>query len=81
MATKALHLNMPMQAPLFENVPGQPHQGSSPDAEQLIQESQSNFWPWRSCEDDYSDPIYTTNQDEMKSERGEASISNVCSQE
>ncbi|KAL0396626.1 UNVERIFIED_CONTAM: Transcription factor BIM2 [Sesamum calycinum] len=80
MTMKALPLNMPPQAPMFESVTAQPHPGSFPDAGQLTQQSRSHFWQGRSCGNDCSVPIYAANKEELKSESGEASISNSYSQ-
>ncbi|KAK4426279.1 Transcription factor BIM2 [Sesamum alatum] len=80
MTMRALPLNMPPQGPMFESMPAQPHPGSFPDAEPLTQQSRSHFWPGRSCGNDCSVPIYAANEEELKSESGEASISNSYSQ-
>nr|AKN09599.1 basic helix-loop-helix transcription factor [Salvia miltiorrhiza] len=74
MTTQALAMAMPLPAAIFESLPGQPHQGSFTEADQL------NFWQGRSCADDCSVPVYSANGEELKSESGEASISNVYSQ-
>lgn len=79
MTTQTLPLEMPLQPATFDGVPGQPHQESFCDAEQLNQPSQSHFWSGRSCGDDCSVPIYAANEEELRSERRENSISNDCS--
>ncbi|XP_047945556.1 transcription factor BIM2-like isoform X1 [Salvia hispanica] len=73
MATQAPTMAMPLPAAIFESLPGQP-QGSFTEADQL------NFWQGRSCADDCSVPVYSSNGEELKSESDEASISNVYSQ-
>lgn len=73
MTTQALAMAMPLPAAIFECLPGHPHQGSFPEVDQL------NFWQGRSCIDDSSVPIYSASGEELKSESGEASISNVYS--
>ncbi|XP_042057142.1 transcription factor BIM3-like [Salvia splendens] len=73
MATQAPTMAMPLPAAIFESLPGQP-QGSFTEANQL------NFWQGRSCADDCSVPVYSSNGEELKSESDEASISNVYSQ-
>lgn len=80
MTTQTLPLDMTLQAAIFESLSGQPHEGSFPEADQLNQQSQSHFWQGRSCADDCSVPVYSANGEELKSESGEASISNVYSQ-
>lgn len=80
MTTQGLPLDMPLQAAIFESFPGQALQGSFPEADQLNQQSQCHFWQGRSCADDCSVPVYSANGEELKSESGEASISNVYSQ-
>ncbi|KAL1558940.1 basic helix-loop-helix transcription factor [Salvia divinorum] len=74
MATQALAMDMPLPAAIYESLPGQPHQGSLTEADQLI------FWQGGTCADDCSVPVYSANGEELKSESGEASISNVYSQ-
>ncbi|KAG8384566.1 hypothetical protein BUALT_Bualt04G0131100 [Buddleja alternifolia] len=71
---------MPLQPLLLEGVPGQPQRRSLPDAEQFTQQSRAHFWRGTSYVDDCSVPIYTTNEEELKSENGEASISSAYSQ-
>ncbi|CAI9763283.1 unnamed protein product [Fraxinus pennsylvanica] len=74
-------LNIPLQSNLFEGVSCQPSQGSYLDAEQLTPQSQSQFWLGKSCANESSVPIYIPNEDEeLKSESGEASISRTYSQ-
>lgn len=80
MTTQNLALDMPLQAAIFESLPGQPHQGSFPESEQLNQQSQSHFWQGRSCADDCSVPVYSANVEELNNESGEPGISNVYSQ-
>ncbi|KAL8546131.1 hypothetical protein ACS0TY_006019 [Phlomoides rotata] len=80
MTTQSLPLDMPLQPAIFDGVIGQLHQESFPDAEQLNQQSQPHFWPSRSCGDDCSVPIYAANEEELRSERRETSISNDYSQ-
>ncbi|KAL3813509.1 hypothetical protein ACJIZ3_014777 [Penstemon smallii] len=72
--------NMPVQPPVFEGARGQLYQGSFPDAEQVIQQPQSNFWQGRSFVDDCSVPLYSANGEELKKVSGEASISSAYSQ-
>ncbi|KAH6803059.1 hypothetical protein C2S51_034505 [Perilla frutescens var. frutescens] len=79
MTTQALPLDLPLPAAIFESFPGLPLPGSFPEADQLNQ-SHSHFWQGRSCADDCSVPVYSANGEELKSESGEASISNVYSQ-
>ncbi|KAI3452173.1 hypothetical protein Pfo_008838 [Paulownia fortunei] len=79
-ANQGLPLNMPLQLPIFEGAPGQPHQRSFPDAEQFTQQPQSHIWQGSSCLDYYSVPIYTANEEELKTENGEASVSSAYSQ-
>ncbi|KAL3844567.1 hypothetical protein ACJIZ3_001970 [Penstemon smallii] len=69
---QGLPLNMPLPPHVFEGVPCQPHQGSFPDASQL--------WRERSLMDDCSVPNNTTNEEELKSVSGQASISSAYSQ-
>ncbi|GFP97933.1 transcription factor bim3 [Phtheirospermum japonicum] len=65
--------NMP---PIFQGVAGQPYQGSFPDAEQVGHQPRAPLWPGRSCGDDCSVPNYAANEDEPKSESGEARFRN-----
>ncbi|PIN17565.1 hypothetical protein CDL12_09778 [Handroanthus impetiginosus] len=79
-ANQGLPLNMPLQPPMFEGLSGQPHQGFFPDAEQFTQQPQSQIWRGKSCLDDCSVPIYSRNEEELKTENGEDSISSAYSQ-
>ncbi|KAL6587591.1 hypothetical protein OROMI_000569 [Orobanche minor] len=72
-------LNMTVQAPIFEDLAGQPYQETSHDVEQVGHQSQSHFWAGRLYGDDCSVPIYAANE-ELKGDSGETSMSSVCSQ-
>lgn len=79
-ANQCLPLNMPLQPPVFEVAPGQPHQESFRDTKQFTQQPQSRFWRGSSCRDYCSFPNYTGNDVELKTENREASVSSAYSQ-
>ncbi|CAK9155969.1 unnamed protein product [Ilex paraguariensis] len=79
--TQAIPFNMPLQPNLFDAVPAQSPQRSLCDAEHLASESRSHLWQGRPCTTDCAVPSYAPNeQEELKSESGEATISNAWSQ-
>ncbi|KAL6521670.1 hypothetical protein OROGR_018239 [Orobanche gracilis] len=73
-------LNMTVQASILEDLPVQPFQGTSHDVEQVGHQSRSHFWPGRLYADDCSVPIYVANEEELKGDSGEPSMSSVYSQ-
>ncbi|XP_059641851.1 transcription factor BIM2-like isoform X2 [Cornus florida] len=80
-ATQAIPVNMPLQPNVLLDMPTQPCQGSISDAEHLASQSQAQFWQGRPCTTESAVPSYTLNeQEELKLESGEASISNAYSQ-
>uniref|UniRef100_A0A5B7B3M8 Putative transcription factor BIM2 n=1 Tax=Davidia involucrata TaxID=16924 RepID=A0A5B7B3M8_DAVIN len=80
-ATQASPVNVPLQPDMFGDVFTQPHQGSVSDAEHLASQSQTQFWQDGPCTTESAVPSYTLNeQEELKIESEEASISNAYSQ-
>ncbi|KAL7232153.1 hypothetical protein ACSBR2_010216 [Camellia fascicularis] len=77
---QAFPINIPLQSSVLGDVPTQPCQASVSDSEHLASQSQSQFWQSRPCTTESAVPSYTLNEEELKIESGEASISNAYSQ-
>lgn len=73
---------MPLQPNLFEGIPAQPPLGSFSDADHLISHSGAQFWQGRPCTTECHVSNYiSAEQEELKVESVEASISNAYSEE
>ncbi|XP_051114722.1 transcription factor BIM2-like isoform X2 [Andrographis paniculata] len=80
--TKGLPMNMSLQGSIYEGLTAHPHPGSFHDADHLtVHQSQSHIWPGRSRGDDCSIPINAANEELLKTQSGEPSISNTYTQE
>ncbi|XP_052195739.1 transcription factor BIM2-like [Diospyros lotus] len=77
---QTMQTNIPLQSSVPGDVPTHPHQVSISDSDHLASQSQSQFWPNRHCTTETAIPSYTLNEEEIKFESGEASISNAYSQ-
>ncbi|CAL5367525.1 unnamed protein product [Camellia sinensis] len=77
---QAIPINIPLQSSVLGDVPTQRCQAFVSDSEHLASQSQSQFWQSRPCTTESAVPSYTLNEEELKIESGEASISNAYSQ-
>ncbi|KAL6961116.1 hypothetical protein U1Q18_038877 [Sarracenia purpurea var. burkii] len=80
-ANHAIPLNIPLQSSVHGEISPQPCQASLSDSEQLTSLFQSHYWQSRPCTTEGAVPSNTLNeQEELKVDSGEASISNAYSQ-